>query len=148
MEMKAAGRPVIELQGGEPFMATPDFVKGAMIDAVNANQSRYAPSSGIPQLLEAIRIKLARKNRIETDTKKIIVCSGGQGGLFCSFQSSVNPGDGVILFSPYWTPIHDHIKFAGGVEQRIPWDEARDAPDLTPLLNARLTAKTRVIYVN
>jgi aspartate aminotransferase len=148
MEMKTAGRHVIELQGGEPFMATPDFVKKAMIDAVNANQSRYAPSSGIPQLLDAIRAKLARKNRIDVDTKKIIVCSGGQGGLFCSFQSSVNPGDGVILFSPYWTPIHDHISFAGGIEQRIPWDEARDVDDLTPILNARLTPKTRVIYVN
>ncbi|HEY3057175.1 MAG TPA: aminotransferase class I/II-fold pyridoxal phosphate-dependent enzyme [Thermoanaerobaculia bacterium] len=148
MEMKAAGRQVIELQGGEPFMTTPDFVKKAMIDAVNANQSRYAPSSGIPQLLEAIRAKLARKNRIEVDTQRIIVCSGGQGGLFCAFQSSVNPGDGVILFSPYWTPIHDHIKFAGGVEQRIPWDEARGVDDLTQTLRARLTPKTRVIYVN
>ena len=148
MEMKAAGRPVIELQGGEPFMPTPDFVKKAMIDAVNANQTRYAPSSGIPQLLEAIRAKLARKNRIEVDTRKIIVVAGGQHGLFSSFQASVNPGDGVILFSPYWTPIRDHISYAGGIPQRVPWDEARGVEDLTPILSAHATPKTRVIYIN
>ncbi len=148
MEMKAAGRPVIELQGGEPFMPTPDFVKKAMIDAVNANQSRYAPSSGIPQLLEAIRAKLVRKNRIEVDTRKIIVVAGGQHGLFSSFQAAVNPGDGVILFSPYWTPIRDHIGYAGGIPQRVPWDEARGVEDLTPILSAHATPKTRVIYVN
>jgi aspartate aminotransferase len=148
LEMKAAGQRVIELQGGEPFMPTPDFVKRAMIDAVNANHTRYAPSSGITPLLEGIRTKLARKNRIETDTKMIIVCSGGQHGLFCAFQASVNPGDGVMLFSPYWTPIRDHINYAGGKPQRVPWDDARGLDDLTAVLSAHATTETRVIYVN
>ncbi len=148
LEMKAAGQKVLQLEGGEPFMPTPDFVKSAMIDALNANQTRYAPSSGIPQLLEAIRTKLALKNRIETDTKKIIVTSGGAHALFCAFQASVNPGDGVMLFSPYWTPIRDHITFAGGTPIRVAWDKARDVEDLGPVLSSHMTPKTRVIYVN
>lgn len=148
LEMKAAGQKVLQLEGGEPFMPTPDFVKKAMIDALNANLTRYAPSSGVPQLLEAIRAKLARKNRIDVDVRKIIVTSGGANALFCAFQSSVNPGDEVMLFSPYWTPIQDHISFAGGKPNRIPWDEARGVEDLSTVLGAHATPKTKVIYVN
>ncbi|MGZ8852474.1 MAG: pyridoxal phosphate-dependent aminotransferase [Thermoanaerobaculia bacterium] len=148
LEMKAAGQKVLQLEGGEPFMPTPDFVKKAMVDALNANLTRYAPSSGVPPLLEAIRAKLARKNRIDVDVKKIIVTSGGANALFCAFQSSVNPGDEVMLFSPHWTPIQDHISFAGGKPDRIAWDEARGVEDLSTVLGAHATPKTKVIYVN
>jgi aspartate/methionine/tyrosine aminotransferase len=148
LDMKAAGQSVLQLEGGEPFMATPDFVKKAMIDAINQNFTRYAPSSGIAPLLEAIRVKLVRKNHIETDAKKIIVTSGGAHALFCAFQASINPGDGVMLFSPYWTPIRDHVTYAGGTPERIPWDEARGVEDLDAVLNAHITPKSRVIYVN
>ena len=148
LEMKAAGQKILQLEGGEPFMPTPDFVKKAMVDALNANLTRYAPSSGVPQLLEAIRAKLARKNRIDVDLRKIIVTSGGANALFCAFQSSVNPGDEVMLFSPYWTPIQDHISFAGGKPNRIPWDEARGVEDLSTVLGAHATPKTKAIYVN
>lgn len=148
LEMKAAGQSVLQLEGGEPFMPTPDFVKKAALDAINQNLTRYAPSSGIPPLLESIRVKVARKNHIDVDTKKIIVTSGGAHALFCTFQATVNPGDGVLLFSPYWTPIGDHIRYTGGVAQRIPWDDARGVEDLTAILHAHATEKSRVIYVN
>jgi aspartate aminotransferase len=82
------------------------------------------------------------------DNKKIIITSGGAHALFCAFQASVNPGDEVMLFSPYWTPIQDHIGFAGGKPNRIAWDEARGVEDLTAVLRAHHTPKSRVIYVN
>jgi len=148
LEMKAAGQSVLQLEGGEPFMPTPDFVKNAMKDALDQNLTRYAASSGIPPLLEAIRQKLARKNHVDVDAKKIIVTSGGAHALFNAFQASVNPGDGVMLFSPYWTPIRDHITYAGGTPQRIPWDSVRDVEDLTPILKSHLAPNSRVIYVN
>ena len=148
LELKAAGHAVLQLEGGEPFMPTPDFVKKAAHDAIDQNLTRYAPSSGIPPLIESIRAKLVRKNHIEADAKKIIVTSGGAHALFCAFQASVNPGDGVLLFSPYWTPIRDHITFAGGTAQRIPWDDARGVEDLTAILRAHATGTSRLIYVN
>lgn len=146
--MRARGQRVLQLEGGEPFMPTPDFVKDAMKAALDANQTRYAASSGIPQLLEALQAKLARKNRIDVSTADIIVTSGGAHGLFCAFQASVNPGDEVMFFGPYWTPIKDQVSFSGGTPVRVPWDEVRGRDDIRETLEKRFTPRVKVIYVN
>lgn len=148
LEMKAGGARVLQLEGGEPFMNTPDFVKQAMHQAIDANQTRYAPSSGVPQLLEAIVRKLERKNGLRAGTGDVIVTSGGAHGLFCAFQACVNPGDDVMFFAPYWTPIKDQVAFSGGNPVRVPWTEVRSTDDLMPVLEGHVTARTRVIYVN
>jgi aspartate aminotransferase len=148
LDMKARGESVLQLEGGEPFMGTPEFVKQAMKEALDANQTRYAASSGIAPLLEALRGKLQQKNGIHATDKQIIVTSGGAHGLFCAFSASVDPGDEVIFFSPYWTPIKDQVSYAGGVAVRVPWDEVRGQDDLGAILTQRLSDKTRVIYVN
>ena len=154
--MRESGHRVLQLEGGEPFMTTPDFVKEAMRAALDANQTRYAPSSGVPQLLEALRAKLARKNAVDVTTNDLIVTSGGAHGLFCAFQASVSPGDEVMFFSPYWTPIQDQVRFSGGVPVRVPWDDIR-AQDgasagtgdaMRVALESRHTPRARVIYVN
>jgi aspartate aminotransferase len=150
LDMRASGHRVLQLEGGEPFIGTPDFVKQAMRDALDANQTRYAPSSGVPQLLEALRDKLARKNGVNVSTNDIIVTSGGAHGLFCAFQASVSPGDEVMFFAPYWTPIKDQVSFSGGIAVRVPWDDIRDgsADAMRAALESRHTSRTRVIYVN
>ena len=147
MDMRARGQRVLQLEGGEPFIGTPDFVKEAMKTALDANQTRYAPSSGIPQLLDALREKLARSNGMAVTANDIIVTSGGAHGLFCAFQASVNPGDEVMYFAPYWTPIHDQVRYCGGVEVRVPWDDVRRG-EVREALEARVTPRTRVLYVN
>lgn len=148
LEMKTRGDRVLQLEGGEPFLATPEPVKEAMKAALAANQTRYAPSSGIPQLIEALRGKLARRNGIEIEASNLIVTAGGAHGLFCAFQSSVNPGDEVMFFSPFWTPIGDQVRYSGGTAVRVPWDEIRGRDDLTELLESRATPRLRVLYVN
>ena len=150
LALRAGGQRVLQLEGGEPFMVTPDFVKQAMRDALDADQTRYAPSSGIPQLLDALREKLARRNGITVTTNDLIVTSGGAHGLFCAFQASVNPGDEVMFFAPYWTPIQDQVKFAGGVPVHVPWDEIRggNGESMRAALESRHTTRTRVLYVN
>lgn len=141
LEMKSRGERVLQLEGGEPFMPTPDFIKDAMKRAVDENHTRYAPSSGIPQLLGAIRDKLAERNRIDVTTDDIIVTSGGAHALFCAFQTTVNPGDEVMFFSPYWTPIRDQVRYSGGEPVLVPWEDADRFRDYA-------TDRTRVIYVN
>ena len=148
LEMRGRGQRVLQLEGGEPFMPTPEFVKDAMRRALDANQTRYAASSGIAELLDALRAKLARKNAIEVSTSDIIVTSGGAHGLFCAFQATVNPGDEVMFFAPYWTPIRDQVRYSGGVASRVPWDDIRGRGDIREALEAHWTPRVRVIYVN
>lgn len=148
LAMRNDGHRVLQLEGGEPFIGTPDFVKDAMKQALDAGHTRYAPSSGIPQLLTALCEKLQKKNGITVTPDNLIVTSGGAHGLFCAFQATVNPGDEVMFFSPYWTPIKDQVVYAGGTPIRIPWDDVRGLDDLRPVLEALRGQRTRVIYVN
>jgi aspartate aminotransferase len=147
LAMIADGKDVIRLEGGEPFPPTPDFVKDAIKRALDENQTRYAPSSGLPRLIEAIRAKLAARNGIEASAARVIVVNGGAHGLFCSFQATLDEGDEAIFFSPYWTPIRDLVAYAGGTPVLVPWAElqSRSAADA---IRARITPRTRVLYLN
>jgi aspartate aminotransferase len=147
MKLRAAGATVHQFEGGEPYMNTPDFVKKAMKRAVDENKSRYAPSSGIPELREAIAEKLRTKNGIPAQQSDVIVLNGGMQGLFGAFQSVVNPRDEVLVFSPFWTPIKDLIAHCEGRTVLVPTIEAR-ANGLEKTLARYATDRTRAIYYN
>ncbi|HYJ45438.1 MAG TPA: aminotransferase class I/II-fold pyridoxal phosphate-dependent enzyme, partial [Pyrinomonadaceae bacterium] len=92
MELRAAGATVYQFEGGEPYSFTPDYVKEAMARALAENKTRYAPSSGIPELRSAIADKLRERNRIPARDEDVIVLNGGMQGLYGAFQSCINPG--------------------------------------------------------
>jgi aspartate aminotransferase len=147
MKLRAEGATVYQFEGGEPYMNTPDFVKEAMVRALEENKTRYAPSSGISELRAAIADKLHTKNNIPAQSTDVIVMNGGMQGLFGAFQSVVNPGDDVLVFSPYWTPIKDLIAHCQGNTVLVPTSEAREhgfEKTLTRYSNER----TRAIYYN
>ena len=147
MSLREQGQTVFQFEGGEPFMNTPDFIKEAMIRAIQENKTRYAPSSGIPELRGAIASKLREKNRIPTQDKDVIVLNGGMQGLFGAFQSVVDPGDEVLVFSPYWTPIKDLISHCQGKTVLVPSEEAR-ANGFEETLSRYASGRTKVIYFN
>jgi aspartate aminotransferase len=147
MELRKQGATVYQFEGGEPFMPTPDSIKEAMKRALDENQTRYAPSSGIPELREAIADKLRTRNRIPAQSENVIVVNGGMQGLFGAFQSIVNPGDEMLLFSPYWTPIKDLVAHCQGRSVLVPTDEARSM-GFQQTLAKYSTERTRAIYYN
>jgi len=147
MELRAQGATVYQFEGGEPFMPTPEPIKDAMKRALDENQTRYAPSSGIAELREAIAQKLRNRNNIPAQAKDVIVVNGGMQGLFGAFQSIVNPGDEVLLFSPYWTPIKDLVAHCQGRSVLVPTDEARTI-GFEQTLARYSTDRTRAIYYN
>lgn len=147
MKLRAAGATVYQFEGGEPYMHTPDFVKEAMKRAVDENKTRYPPSSGIPELRAAIADKLRTKNGIPAQPSDVIVLNGGMQGLFGAFQSVVNPGNEVLVFSPFWTPIKDLIAHCEGKAVLVPTDEAR-AAGMEQTLARYATDRTRAIYYN
>jgi len=147
MELRARGAEVYQFEGGEPYRPTPDYIKDAIARAVQDNKTRYAPSSGIPELRAAIADKIKNRNGIDASAQNVIVLNGGMQGLFAAFQSTVDPGDEVLIFSPYWTPIKDLVAHSGGRLVVVPTDQAR-AAGVSETLARHATERTRVIYFN
>jgi aspartate aminotransferase len=147
MKLREQGATVYQFEGGEPFINTPEFVKEGMVRALAENKTRYAPSSGIPELRAAIADKLRTKNNIPAGASDVIVLNGGMQGLFGAFQSVVNPGDEVLVFSPFWTPIKDLIAYCEGKPILVSTQESR-AAGFERTLARYSSERTRAIYYN
>ncbi|HEY3103815.1 MAG TPA: aminotransferase class I/II-fold pyridoxal phosphate-dependent enzyme [Pyrinomonadaceae bacterium] len=147
MELRAQGASVYQFEGGEPYRPTPDYIKKAVAVALKENKTRYAPSSGIPELRTAIAEKLRSRNGIPAEVENVIVVNGGMQGLFGAFQSVVDPGNEVLVFSPYWTPIKDLVAHCQGRIVLVPTEEARQS-GFAETLARHTTADTRAIYFN
>ncbi len=147
LELRAAGQVVHGFHGGEPFFETPDSIKHAMTRALVDNKTRYAPSSGIEPLRAALAEKLTRKNHIPAGIGDVLVTAGGAHGLYVAFQAVLDPGDDVLLFSPFWTPIREMINGAQARPLLVPTVSAR-RHGLTATLEKMTTSHTRAIYYN
>ncbi|HUB20713.1 MAG TPA: aminotransferase class I/II-fold pyridoxal phosphate-dependent enzyme [Acidobacteriaceae bacterium] len=147
LELRAAGKPVHAFHGGEPFFETPDAIKYASLKALVENKTRYAPSSGIEPLRAAIAKKLQTKNRVEATSDDVIVTCGGAHALYVAFQAVLDPGDDVLVFAPFWTPIRDMITMAQARPVMVPTATAR-RNGLTSTLEHFSTPATRAIYYN
>ena len=102
--LKAAGKPVIGFGAGEPDFPTPDYIVDAAIAAAkNVPNHRYTPTPGLPELREAIVAKTKRDSGYEITADQVLVTNGGKQAVYQSFASIVDPGDEVLLPSPYWT---------------------------------------------
>jgi len=147
MELRAAGKVVHGFHGGEPFFETPDPVKFAMSKALTENQTRYAPSSGIEALRAALAEKLSNKNHVLAGLDDVLVTAGGAHAIYVAFQAVLDPGDDVLLFSPFWTPIREMIHGAQARPLLVPTTSAR-RHGLTATLEKMATPHTRAIYYN
>jgi len=147
IELLSSGRKVWRFEGGEPWMNTPETVKAAMGAALVRNQTRYAPSSGIPELRQAILAKARDRNLIPADDEAPVVVNGGMQGLFAAFATLLDPGDEVLMLSPYWTPIVDLVAYHQARAVLVPTAAAR-RDGLAAALAARTTARTKVVYWN
>jgi aspartate/methionine/tyrosine aminotransferase len=147
MEMRAEGQAVHAFHGGEPFFETPNAVKYALLSAAVENKTRYAPSSGIDPLRQAIAAKLNERNGLDVSEENVLVTAGGAHALYVAFQAVLDPGDDVLLFSPYWTPIREMITSCQARALLVPTATARSA-GLTQTLEDFTTPHTRAIYYN
>ncbi len=147
MELRIAGETVHGFHGGEPYFETPDAVKYAMTRALVENKTRYASSSGIEPLRAALAKKLTDKNGVASGIDDVLVTGGGAHALYVAFQAVLDPGDDVLLFSPFWTPIREMINGAQARPLLVPTASAR-RHGLTATLEKMTTPHTRAIYYN
>jgi aspartate aminotransferase len=147
-ELKAAGFDVIGLGAGEPDFDTPDNVKEAAIQAIKRGETKYTAVDGIPELKRAIVNKFARENGLAYKPSEITVGSGGKQVLYNALLATLNPGDEVIVPSPYWVSYPDIVLLAGAnpviVETKL-----ADGFKLRPKdLAAAITPRTRWFIFN
>lgn len=146
LTLLSQGHKVWRFEGGEPYMPTPEPIKEAMTRALARNETRYAPSSGVPELRRAIVEKVTRKNGIPADEDSPIVVNGGMHGLFAAFATLLDEGDEVLMLSPYWTPIVDVVRYHGARPVLVPASEAQTG--IGAALAKRRTPKTKLLYWN
>ena len=144
--LKAAGRPVIGFGAGEPDFPTPDYIVQAAIDAASkvANH-RYTPAGGLPELKEAIIAKTKRDSNYEITADQILVTNGGKQAVYQSFASIIDPGDEVLLPSPYWTTYPECVALAGGKSVEVFADETQNYLVTVEQLEAARTPKTKAL---
>ena len=146
--LKAAGRPVIGFGAGEPDFATPDYiVEAAIAAAKDPANHKYTPAKGLPALREAIAAKTLRDSGYEVSPDDILVTNGGKQAVFQAFAALVDPGDEVILPTPYWTTYPEVIALAGGRAVEVFAGADQDYKVTVDQLEAARTPRTKAVLV-
>jgi aspartate aminotransferase len=147
-ELKAAGHDVIGLGAGEPDFDTPDNIKQAAIKAIQDGKTKYTDVDGIPELKAAICGKFKRENGLDYKPGQINVSPGGKPVIYNAFVATLNPGDEVVIPTPYWVSYPEMALMCGGIPV-FAEAKAADAYKLKPeALEAAITPKTRWLILN
>ena len=146
--LKAQGRPVIGFGAGEPDFPTPDYIVQAAVDAAaDPVNHRYSPAGGLPELKAAIIAKTARDSGYEVTPAEVLVTNGGKQAVYNTFAALLDPGDEVILPTPYWTTYPEAIRLAGGEPVEV-FAGADQGYLVTPeQLEAARTERTKVLLL-
>jgi len=147
-QLAQQGHKVCNFSAGEPDFDTPDLIKEAAVDALRQGQTKYTPVNGIPRLCELIAAKLKRENGLDYKPTQIVVSCGAKHSLALVLQTLVNPGDEVLIPSPYWLSYPEMVRVAGGVPVFVPGRRENDfriAPD--DVVRA-ITPRTVALLIN
>ena len=147
-ELRARGIDVISFGAGEPDFDTPRRIKDAAVEAMQRGQTKYTEVGGVPELRAAVCAKLKRDNGLDYEPADILVSVGAKHTLFNLVMALINPGDEVLVPSPYWVSYPEQVRLLGGVPVAVPTQEARGF-DLDPArLAAAVTPRTKLIVLN
>lgn len=147
-KLQREGINVISFGVGEPDFDTPQHIKKAAIDAINAGFTKYTPSSGIPELREAICAKLKKDNGLDYKPSEVLVSVGAKHSIYNAVLALVDPGDEVLIPAPYWVSYPEMVKMAGGVPVFIPTGIETGFKITREALESAITPKTTVLILN
>jgi aspartate aminotransferase len=144
--LKAAGRPVIGFGAGEPDFPTPDYVvEAAQRACAEPRFHKYSPAPGLPELREAIAAKTGRDSGYQVAPSQVVVTNGGKHAVYQAFATLIDPGDEVLLPTPYWTTYPEAIALAGGTPVPVMTDETSGYLASVADLEARRTDRTKAL---
>ncbi|MGO4689862.1 pyridoxal phosphate-dependent aminotransferase [Glaciibacter sp. 2TAF33] len=144
--LQAAGRPVISYAAGEPDFQTPAHIVEAALDAVRDPRNyRYTPAAGLPELREAVAAKTLRDSGLAVGAAQVIITNGGKQAVYEAFATLLDPGDEVLVPTPYWTTYPEVIKLAGGVQVDVFAGSDQGYLVTVEQLEAARTERTKVL---
>jgi aspartate aminotransferase len=147
-ELKAKGVDIVGFGAGAPDFDTPDYIKDAAIEALKAGQTKYTAAAGIVELRTAIAAKLMKENGLEYSPDQIIVNIGGKHSVYEAMQAVLDPGDEVILPTPYWVTYPETIKLAGATAKIVQTDKSTGYKITPAQLKEAITGKTAMLLIN
>ena len=146
--MKAEGIDVCSLSTGEPDFDTPEHIKAAAKEALDAGKTKYGPVAGEPQLKAAIARKLQSDNNLNYQPENIIVTNGGKHSLYNLMMALIDPGDEVIIPAPYWLSYPEMVKLASGKPVIVRTDASTGYKITPEQLSGAITPKTKLFVLN
>ena len=147
-ELKAEGVDIVGFGAGEPDFDTPQYIKDAAIKAIQAGQTKYTAVAGIPELRKAIVDKLKLDNGLDYSPDQVIVNVGGKHSVYEAMQAILDPGDEVIIPTPYWVTYPETVTLAGGVTKIVETDRSKGYCLTPELLKAAMTERTVMLVLN
>ena len=146
--MKAEGIDVCSLSTGEPDFDTPEHIKAAAKQALDAGKTKYGPVAGEPQLKAAIARKLQSDNNLNYQPENILVTNGGKHSLYNLMMAAIDPGDEVIIPAPYWLSYPEMVKLASGNPVIVRTDASTGYKITPEQLTRAITPKTKLFVLN
>lgn len=147
-ELKAQGRDIISLGAGEPDFDTPDHIKEAAIEAIRKGETKYTPVDGTAAVKDAVILKFKRDNGLEFARNEVTVNAGGKHTIYNAFMATLNPGDEVVIPTPYWVSYPDMALLAGGTPVFVETSMATGFKMTPEALDAAITPKTKWVILN
>lgn len=147
-QMKVEGIDVISFAAGEPDFDTPENIKAAAIKSLQSGFTRYTPSSGIDELKAAISKKFAEDNGLDYQKSQIVVSIGAKHSLYNAILAVVNPGDEVIIPTPFWVTYPEQVKLADGNPVYVETNESTGFVATAEMISKVITPKTRLLILN
>ena len=146
--MKAEGIDVCGFGAGEPDFDTPEHIKAAAIAALEAGFTKYTPSAGLPELRQAIAEKLEADNQLTYRASQIIVSSGAKHSCYNAILATCQPGDEVLIPSPYWVSYPDMVRLAGAEPVIVPTTERNGWKMRASDFENAMTPRTKMLILN
>lgn len=147
-QLKAQGRDIIALAGGDPDFPTPRHIMDAAIEALRAGDTHYPPAKGKPALIEAIVAKLERENGVKVNPNQVVVTPGGKWALYIAIAALVNPGDEVLILDPAWVSYAPIAILNGAQPVHVTLPSADNFRITEELLRSHITERSKVLMVN
>jgi aspartate aminotransferase len=147
-ELRAAGGDVLDFSAGQPDFDTPDNVKRAGREAIDANRTRYTANQGLLELREAIAAYLSRHRGVDYAPDEILVSTGAKASLYFACMAMLDPGDEVLIPAPYWVSYPEQVRLAGGVPRFVPTAEDEGFKLTVDRLREATSERTRMLILN